>query len=103
MADGEVNVVATFKAKPDQEQAVRQALEKMVAPTRAESGNLGYDLHEGVKDAHEFVLYEHWRSQPDLDAHMQKPYFKQMGEELSGTLQQPYTVTVLRHIAGGHG
>lgn len=95
MAEGEVNVVATFKAKPDQAQAVRRALEKMVAPTREEPGNVGYDLHEGAKDSTEFVIYEHWRSQPDLDAHMQKPYFKQMDQDLSGLLQQPYTVTLL--------
>lgn len=100
MAGGEVNVVATFKAKPGQAQAVRQTLEKMVGPTRAEPGNLGYDLHEGAKDSSEFVLYEHWRSQPDLDAHMHKPYFKQMDQDLSGVLQQPYTVTLLKHIAG---
>ncbi|MBV9749660.1 MAG: antibiotic biosynthesis monooxygenase [Acetobacteraceae bacterium] len=102
MADGEVNVVATFKAKGGQAQAVRQALEKMVEPTRAEQGNVGYDLHEGVEDEDTFVLYEQWRSKPDLDAHMQKPYFKQMDQDLSGILQQPYTVTLLKHIAGGH-
>ena len=101
MAD-EINVVATFKAKPDQVQAVQAALAQMIEPTRAEPGNLGYDLHQGVKDAETFVLYERWRDQSDLDEHMRQAYFKQMDQDLSDILQQPYTVTVLRHIGGGH-
>ncbi len=102
MADEQINVVATFKAKPDQVQAVRAALGKMVDPTRAESGNIGYDLHQGVEDATTFILYEHWRSQADLKNHMQQAYFKQIDEELSDIMQQPYDVVVLRHVAGGH-
>ena len=102
MANANINVVATFKAKPDQVHAVRAALEKMVDPTRAEAGNIGYDLHQGAEDETTFVLYEHWRSQSDLQNHMQQPYFKQMDQDLSTVLQQPYSVTVLRHIAGSH-
>lgn len=102
MANEQVNVVARFKAKSGQTEPVRGTLEKMVGPTRGEAGNLGYDLHQGADDPSEFVLYESWKSKADLDEHMGKPYFKTMDQELSTTLEQPYTVTVLKHIAGDH-
>ena len=102
MADEQINVVARFKAKSSHADSVRKALEKMVAPTRAEAGNLGYDLHQGADDPSEFVLYEKWRSKAALDEHLGKPHFKTMDRELSTTLEQPYSVTILKHIAGGH-
>lgn len=43
-----VNVVAVITAKPGSEDAVRAALEALVAPTRAEAGCLSYDLSESV-------------------------------------------------------
>jgi quinol monooxygenase YgiN len=45
-----------------------------IEATREEPGNLGYQLVRDAGDPNHFVMIEHWRSQADLDEHMQKPY-----------------------------
>jgi quinol monooxygenase YgiN len=70
----DLNVVAVLKAKPGSEGAIRDALASLVEPTRAEPGNVSYDLHESAAEPGTFITIEKWRSQEDLDAHMQTPH-----------------------------
>lgn len=85
-----LTVVASMKAKPGKEAALREALEGLIAPTRAEEGNVNYDLHQGVQDSAVFYLYENWRSAEDLDAHLQTPpltaFVQRLDELLDGEL-----------------
>jgi quinol monooxygenase YgiN len=71
-----LTVVARVRAKKGQEARLRQELQRLVAPTRAEAGCLRYDLHESKAEPGWFLLYETWKSQADLDAHFQTPYLK---------------------------
>lgn len=81
-----LNFIAHIKAKPGQEDAVRAALEAIVAPTRAEAGNFNYDLHRLNDDPATVVLYEGWRSQAALDEHMRTPHFQKLGAALQGNV-----------------
>jgi quinol monooxygenase YgiN len=65
-----VTVIATFQASPGQEQALRQALTALVAPTRKEEGCLNYDLHVAEDRPGHFLFYENWISRSHLDAHL---------------------------------
>ena len=47
----EVVVIATFRAVPDQADAVEAALRAAIAPTHAEDGCLLYALHRGVSES----------------------------------------------------
>jgi quinol monooxygenase YgiN len=67
-------VVAVLVAKAGQEQTVRAALTDLVTPTRGEEGCLSYDLYESGAAPGTFVTLESWRSQADLDAHLQTPH-----------------------------
>jgi quinol monooxygenase YgiN len=81
-----LTVVARVRSKGGQEARLRQELQRLVAPTRAEAGCLRYDLHESTTQPGWFLLYETWKSQADLDAHFQTPYLKaffQMAPELT--------------------
>ncbi|MGH3492938.1 MAG: putative quinol monooxygenase [Sciscionella sp.] len=69
MAD--LDVVAVLPAKPGSESAVREALTRLVEPTRAEQGCLAYDLFESAASPGTFITVERWRGQADLDAHLQ--------------------------------
>jgi quinol monooxygenase YgiN len=40
-----ITVVATFQAKPGEENELRAALIGLVGPTRKEAGCISYDLH----------------------------------------------------------
>ena len=68
MSEGKVTVVATFKAKAGMEATTRDAIQALIAPTRAESGCINYDLHQSTQDPSIFMLYENWISKKDLQA-----------------------------------
>ena len=80
-----------MRAKPGREQALREALEALIAPTAKEAGYINYDLHQGVEDPAVFVLYENWESGEALDAHLAAPHLQQfvgrMDDLIDGGLQ----------------
>jgi len=67
---GVVDVVAA-EGRADE---VVAAFEVCLAKTHEEEGCLLYALHRDNENPHHLVLVERWRSQEDLDAHLQKPY-----------------------------
>ncbi|MCL4206539.1 MAG: antibiotic biosynthesis monooxygenase [Pirellulaceae bacterium] len=82
--EGAVILTAMVKAKPGQEDAVKEALMSMVEPTRKEPGCLCYNLHQSKTDPTQFMFYEQWASQEALDAHGQTPHMKALGGKLKG-------------------
>lgn len=74
MADKPVIVHGRFKAQPGKADELRAALSGLVAPTRQEAGCISYEMHQHREDASQFMSYETWRSQADVDLHMQAPY-----------------------------
>lgn len=67
----DLNVVAVINAKPGSEPMVLDALRALTTPTLAEEGCRGYDLYESAATPGTYVTVEKWRSQADLDAHLQ--------------------------------
>ncbi len=65
-----VSVVAVITAKPGSEHTVREAMQGLVAPTRAEEGCLSYDLSESASAPGTFVTVEAWSDPSDLDTHL---------------------------------
>ena len=84
----DLNVVAVLKAKPGSEAVLKGALSGLVAPTRAEDGCVSYELFCSASDALTFITIERWRSQDDLDAHMQTAHIahalQTAGEAIDG-------------------
>lgn len=83
-----VILVAMVKAKPGQEEAVKEALLALVEPTRKESGCLCYNLHQSKGDKTQFMFYEQWASKADLDAHGKMPYMKALGGKLKDRVEK---------------
>lgn len=77
-----VILVAMVKAKPGQEEAVKEALVALVEPTRKEPGCLCYNLHQSKTDKTQFMFYEQWASKEALDAHGKTPHMKALGAKL---------------------
>lgn len=75
MAD--LQVVAVLVSKPGSADVVRGALSELVAPTRAEDGNVSYDLFESGAAPGTFVTVEAWRDQAAVDGHLQTPHIAQ--------------------------
>ncbi len=70
----ELSLVAKVKAAPGHRVALRDALERLIAPTEAEEGCLQYTLHESLDDPDTFVFVERWRSVPLWQRHMDAPH-----------------------------
>jgi quinol monooxygenase YgiN len=66
--------LAFFRARPGQPQALGAALSALVAPTRAETECLNYDLHQSLDDTDVWFVCENWRSPEGLEAHMRAPH-----------------------------
>ena len=79
--DAEV-LTAMVKAKPGQEDAVKEALLSLVEPTRKEPGCLCYNLHQSKADPTQFMFYEQWASKADLAAHRKTPHMMALGGKL---------------------
>ncbi len=71
-----LTVIVRMRAKPGQEQRLRDELTALVEPTSQEAGFVNYDLHQAVDDPTSFYLYENWTSAEALDAHFQTPHLK---------------------------
>jgi quinol monooxygenase YgiN len=74
----QLTIIARFRAKAGQESRLRQEMQRLLAPTRAEAGCISYDLHQSQSDPALFVFYENWASQAALDAHVQTPHLQAM-------------------------
>jgi quinol monooxygenase YgiN len=73
---GEVTAVAIARAKPGHEEELGRRMMALITPTLAEPGCINYDLHRSNTDPAVWIFYENWRSQADLDAHMQTEHYK---------------------------
>lgn len=82
MHENSLRVVARIKAKPDKVAEVRKVLIDLVAPTRAESGCIVYELLQNQKDLTDFTFVEEWESQAALDRHAASAHIKATREQL---------------------
>lgn len=82
----QITLLATLVAKPGMGKQLGQMLLPMATPSRAEEGCLNYDIHQSARDPDTWVVYENWRSQGDLDLHMQTTPFLDLVAQLSGVL-----------------
>jgi quinol monooxygenase YgiN len=92
MTDSLLTIVARIKAKPGMETRMQRDLLNLLAPTRAESGCITFDLLKDTADPTVSVLYENWKDQAALDAHFQQPYVKQVLQAYEETLAEPIEV-----------
>lgn len=73
MAAGTVKVIAQFRAKPGQEQSVKDILRPIPIQVRRALGCMGFEMLEGLNDPALFVFIEEWGSETAVDDHMSKP------------------------------
>ncbi len=73
-----VFIVARFRAKPGQDEALKQALAKLVPPTRREPGCYQYDLLQSPEDPLDLCIFERWQDEQSLQQHIQGAALQQM-------------------------
>ena len=75
-------IVATFQARSGKEAALREALVKLLVPTRIEEGCFNYDLHESLEVPGKFLFYENWSSPATHQKHMDSAHVAQLLERV---------------------
>lgn len=71
-----LTVIATLKARPGKEQALFDVLRGLLAPTRAETGCVFYDMHRSSDDPGLFMFTEEWETRPLWEDHMVSPHLQ---------------------------
>ncbi len=72
-------LVAKWKAKEGEEQAVQAALEKIAGPTREEPGCLMWQPHRDPEDPRVFLFYEQYTDAAAFEAHGASEHFQEHG------------------------
>jgi quinol monooxygenase YgiN len=98
MSEQTLTVLARVKAQAEKLQHVEQTLTGLIGPTREEPGCISYTLHQSNDDPCVFVFVEIWRSQADLDEHLQKPYLQAFIAAADELLAEPLDVTLWHEI-----
>ena len=75
--DADLLTAVTFIRGPEggEEDLLRELL-LTTRPTRAEPGNLRYDLYQSTNNLNHFMRFEIWRNPQALEDHKQTPHLK---------------------------
>lgn len=68
-------VAATYRARENEEEKIREILEIMAPLSRAEPSCLFYQAHRSPDDPRVFFLYEQYTDEAGYQAHMETPHF----------------------------
>ncbi|CAE7404724.1 AFT10-1 [Symbiodinium microadriaticum] len=77
------DLASYIKLVPGQKDKAIDIITPLVADTRKEDGCLSYGFYEDVTEADVFRLYEEWKDEAALDAHMQTPHIAQFNSRIS--------------------
>lgn len=75
-AEDVLTAVTFIQGRPGKGAEVKQELLSLSAPTRAEAGNLRYDLYRSVDRADRFMRLEVWRDDAALERHKATPHLR---------------------------
>lgn len=78
----EVTMNLHRKVKPECVAAFKASFAKCKVGTVQEPGCVDYGVFQSTEDTTEFLIYEVWKNQGELDKHGQMPHLKQHLEEI---------------------
>lgn len=100
MSDSEViSIIAVLKAQPGKIDALKQALQALLLPTRREPGNIEYELYQLRDTPDVFYVRESWPGQASLDEHITLPHFQAFILQMNDLLAEPLRLDYLTPIA----
>ena len=93
-----VHVVAECRAKPGEEDALRQVLMAVVAPSRGDPGVISYVVNEDIRTPGHFIFVEHYASRDALKQHMQQPHFKDLVAASKDLIAGEFAISMIRPV-----
>jgi quinol monooxygenase YgiN len=71
-------VSAYWRAKEGKADRLAEVIEELLAPSRAEPGNVFYQAQRAVDDPQLFYLYEQYADEAAYEAHMESEHFTRL-------------------------
>ncbi len=71
-----LRVVAHFRAQEGKGADLGEVLQGLIEPTRAEPGNISYELLASLDDDRNFTFVEEYQDNDALDAHFKTPHIE---------------------------
>ena len=93
-----ISIIAVLKAKPGKREALKQALQALLLPTRQEPGNVEYQLFQLRETPDSFYVREAWRGEEGLEAHIALPHFQAFILQMDALLAEPLRLDYLTAI-----
>ncbi|MFE3526516.1 putative quinol monooxygenase [Streptomyces sp. NPDC059161] len=90
-----LTLIASFVARPGQEERLRDELNMMIAPSVAEEGCLGYQPFTDPNRPERMIILEEWVDSEALDYHFTLPHFQHVAKVLEEILAEPFTLQKL--------
>jgi quinol monooxygenase YgiN len=72
-------VIARWRAREGEEDAVAALLAEIVPLSRAEEGMVAYQVHRDPSDPRAFTFYERYRDAVAYDAHLESEHMQRLG------------------------
>lgn len=72
-------VIAHYRAKPENAEEVARNLMELAAASRLEAGNLSYVVTRSLEDRDHFVIVESYGSPAGFEAHRSSEHFQRIG------------------------
>ncbi len=85
-------VVVVLEAMSGKADELKQALNSVISPSRAEKTCLEYRLHQDSNNPNVFILYENWESKEAHQAQFTKPYIIELINKIEAILAKPFQV-----------
>ncbi|MDO6406571.1 putative quinol monooxygenase [Pantoea phytobeneficialis] len=71
-------VIAKFIAQEGKGEELFAAIERCIAPSRAEEGCIHYDVYKNTEDENIFLIHEKWKGEPAIQFHFEQTHFKRL-------------------------
>ena len=81
-----LKVIATMNALQGKEKDLQDVLINLIDPTRKEPGCISYILLINISDQTEYTFFEEWKTEKDLEAHMQSAHFQEAISKIDGLI-----------------
>lgn len=83
-----LTLFATMTVKPAHMDEACDALDAIVAPTRAEDGCLTFEARRATDGSNRMMIFEEWTGRDALDQHMAMPYVTDLFARYRGWLER---------------
>lgn len=84
-----ISFIAVLQARPGMRDALCDALQALVMPTRLEPGCLDYQLFELTDVSGTFYMRESFKDELALEAHRESAHFQAFAAQADGWLEKP--------------